>query len=811
MAVVFVSLVLALREWTGVQGFAVIVTALTIAALDPFPIYLDPSGDLRLTTVITIPTLVLFGWPTALLGAALGMAVALLYCPVRETSIRGAERLAGLIVAAALVSWVPSIGPNPGVSSVILAGLGFAVVRTLLVSERMRRDEGIAWRRALRFLAVATFFHLGVFTTVAAIVVWTVSNDPSTTSRLLVPMLAATVTLQLYLPRILRGREQRRVLAAASVLAAAVDAKDPYTADHSAEVAELSRLIARLLDLEEPEVHRIYLAALLHDVGKTVVPSEILLKPGKLTDEEWKIMQSHVEAGVRIVESISGLSGVAPIVAASHERIDGRGYPAGLKGSEIPIGSRINLAVDAYNALTTDRPYRRASSPAEALLELEANSGTQFDPEVISSLRTALGYPQKREETARPGWLQLFSRPAFALLWTGELVSFIGDEIFFVAITLWVLKLTGSATVLAAALIAATVGQGLLGLFAGALADRADRRAVIIAADVSRALIVSVIAFVLPHSIPQGLALLMILNIGTVFFRTGVFALIPTVVPHEELLTANALFQTTQRIGEIAGGFLGGLIVLKLGYEMALYLDALTFIFSATCVGLMPIIWRAGLEGASRKRITVEIADGLRFIWRTPIHRTLALLIVPGYLTLAFDALQSPMVVRTAGLSAIAYGVINSSLAGGKLLSALILSSAGKRWVNVAFVVTMFGVTAIAAELFGVTRNYGVLIAAAFLFGVGNVATNIANATLSMANASTGIVGRLMASRQVFIALTTAGGMLVFGRMADVAGPPTALVTLGFVSGVGVLVVWLLTGRQIPTTIEAQMSSTTNG
>src|SRR5262249_16007216 len=150
------------------------------------------------------------------------------------------------------------------------------------------------------------------------------------------------------------------------------------------------------------------------------------------------------------------------------------------------------------------------------------------------------------------------------LLWAGELVSFIGDNIFFVAITLWVLKLTGSATALAASLIAATVGQGLLGLFAGALTDRIDRRAVIILSDVGRALIVSAIPFVLPHSIPAGLVLLMALNVGTVFFRTGVFALIPTVVSHEELLTANALFQTTQRIGEIAGGFLGGIIVLGL-------------------------------------------------------------------------------------------------------------------------------------------------------------------------------------------------------------------------------------------------------
>lgn len=810
-SIVAVALALTLREWTTIQGLALLVSALTIAALDPFPIFLDPSGELRLTTVIIIPTLVLFGWPTALLGAAAGMAVALFYRPLATVAISATERLAGIIVAAAVASWAPSLGPSAAVSSVILAGLAFTAFRTLTVSERMHRQESIAWRRALRFVSAATFFHSGVFTLVAAIVVWTVTNDPSTSNRLLVPMLAAAVTLQLYLPRILRGREQRRVLAAVSVLAAAVDAKDPYTADHSAEVADLSRRIGRILNLEEPDVQRIYLAALLHDVGKMVVPPEILLKPGKLTDEEWKVMQSHVEAGVRIVESISGLSGVAPIVAASHERIDGHGYPLGLKGSEIPIGSRINLVVDAYNALTTNRPYRPARSPQAALSELEANSGTQFDPQIISAFRRALGHPHDVESTLSPSWIMLLSRPEFALLWIGELVSFIGDNIFFVAITLWVLKLTGSATILAASLVAATVGQGLLGLFAGALTDRADRRSIIIASDLARALVLFAIPFVLTRSIPAGLVLLVILNVGTVFFKTGVLALIPAVVSNEELLTANALFQTTQRIAEIFGSVLGGIIVLRLGYDKALYLDAVTFFFSAACVALMPVVWRVGLESTPRKRIMVEIADGLRFIWHTPVHRILALLIIPGYLTLAFDALQSPMVIQTAGLSAVAYGAINSSIGAGKLLSAIVLAGTGKQWVSVAFVVTMFAVTALATGLFGASTNYGVLLTAAFLFGLGNVATNIANATLSMANASMGIVGRLMASRQVFAAFTTTVGMLVFGRMADIAGPPAALVTLGFVSGIGVLIVWLLTGRQLLETVKVHVPSSGNG
>src|SRR5205807_3795352 len=424
-AEVLAVLLIAIKNWTIVEAPAVFIIGLTIVVLDLFPIYLDAAGELRLSPVITIPALALFGWPATLLGAAIAMIAGLLHQSPRDTLVRGTERLGSLIAAAVFATVLSPLGQYGGVGTVIYAALGYAILRTLLIASRMHAEESIAWPRAFRFLVNATFFHIGVFTAVAAITVWLVNSDPSTGSRLLGPMLAAGVTLQVYLPRILRGQEQRPVLAAVSVLATAVDAKDPYTAGHSAEVAELSRRVARILNIDEPHVHTIYLAGLLHDVGKMVVPAEILLKPGKLTDGEWEVMRSHADAGARIVESIGGLAEVVPIVAASHERLDGRGYPLGLKSTEIPIGSRINLVVDAYNALTTNRPYRPARSPEAAFQELEAHSGTQFDPRVVSALRIALGQHQRVEvPSRRPAWLALLQKPAFALLWFGELVSF---------------------------------------------------------------------------------------------------------------------------------------------------------------------------------------------------------------------------------------------------------------------------------------------------------------------------------------------------------------------------------------------------
>lgn len=798
-APIVLVLAVAIRGWSAAQLPAAIVTALAIAILDWFPIYLNPAGELRLTTVIAIPTLVLFGWPTAVLGTAAGIILGIFHRSLRDVLVYGTERLAGLTAAAAVATAPSFPGPHNPTAQIIVATLAYTITRILVVSARMHAEEAIAWPRAVRFLVSATGLHLGIFAGVGALAVWVVGLDPSANARLLVPVLAAAVTLQIYLPRILRGQEQRRVLAAVSVLAAAVDAKDPYTADHSAEVADLSQRIARILNLDEPEVHQVYLAGLLHDVGKTVVPASVLLKPGKLTDDEWHVMRTHVEAGVRIVESIGGLSGVAPIVAASHEQMDGRGYPNGLRAKDIPLGSRINLVVDAYNALTTNRPYRAARSSEAAIRELERNAGTQFDPQVIEALQVALRRrraPAPAQPRRAPEWSLLFRQPAFALLWSGQLVSFVGDEVFFIALTLWIFQLTGSATILAAALVMATVGQGLLGLFAGALADRMDRRGLMITADLGRAVLVAVLPFVILKSIPSGFVLLVVLNVGTVFFRSAVYALIPSVVPKDELPTGNALLQTTERIAEIIGGPLGSALVLAFGYHTVFLLDAGTFVFSGICVALMPVAWRAGLGTRPPALIFTEIGDGLRYIWRTPLHRVLALLIFPGYLTLGFTALRAPMIIRTAGLPVMAYGIINSAIGVGKLVSAITLTATGRRWTNVPFVFAMFLLTAVAIVLFGSTSFYPALIASAFLFGVGNIATNISNATISMANTPLEILGRVMASRQVFIATTTLIGTLVFGRIADLAGPPDAVVLLGALSGIGVIGVWLFFGSR---------------
>lgn len=166
-----------------------------------------------------------------------------------------------------------------------------------------------------------------------------------------------------------------------------LESDDEYTGLHSQSVVSLSVAVADELGLNSRERRNVEFGALLHDVGKIAVPKEIINKPGPLTDDEWVVIKAHTIEGQRMLDRVGGLlSDVGRIVRSSHERWDGSGYPDGLAGDEIPLGSAIVCCCDAYNAMTTDRSYRRAMSTADALTEIRANAGTQFNPTVADAL-----------------------------------------------------------------------------------------------------------------------------------------------------------------------------------------------------------------------------------------------------------------------------------------------------------------------------------------------------------------------------------------------------------------------------------------
>jgi diguanylate cyclase (GGDEF)-like protein/putative nucleotidyltransferase with HDIG domain len=188
---------------------------------------------------------------------------------------------------------------------------------------------------------------------------------------------AGTSTLEFDL-----GKEEQ-ILNAVHALAATVDAKDHGTYGHSQKAAEYAAQIARALGYSSDKIAMLKAAALLHDIGKIRVPDSTLLKAAPLTDSEWMAIREHPKFGVAILKHIKSLGGCLPIIQHHHERFDGKGYPAGLIGKDIPVDARILAIADAYDAMTSPRPYRSKLHPQEALDEIVRCAGSYFDPEIV--------------------------------------------------------------------------------------------------------------------------------------------------------------------------------------------------------------------------------------------------------------------------------------------------------------------------------------------------------------------------------------------------------------------------------------------
>lgn len=175
-----------------------------------------------------------------------------------------------------------------------------------------------------------------------------------------------------------------------TTIANALDAKDTYSEGHSRRVAAYSAQLAEKLGLSEDEIRNIRIIALLHDIGKIGVPDSVLNKPGKLTDEEFALMKQHAVAGSEILKDIDMISGIDIGTRYHHERYDGRGYPEGLKGEDIPYIARIIAVADSYDAMTSDRVYRKHLSDEQVMSELEKGEGTQFDPVIAQTMENLL-------------------------------------------------------------------------------------------------------------------------------------------------------------------------------------------------------------------------------------------------------------------------------------------------------------------------------------------------------------------------------------------------------------------------------------
>jgi putative nucleotidyltransferase with HDIG domain len=187
-------------------------------------------------------------------------------------------------------------------------------------------------------------------------------------------------------------------LGTAEALGAALEAKDAHTSEHARSIVRNAEAVGRRLGMSAEDLRDLRYAAAFHDIGKVAVSEQILRKPGPLTDSERREVERHAEVGAEILSEVEFLKGVLPLVRHCHEHWDGRGYPDGLAGDRIPLGARVLLVCDAHDAMTADRPYRRALAPEAARAEIRSAAGRQFDSRVASAFLESVGPRQAPDQ-----------------------------------------------------------------------------------------------------------------------------------------------------------------------------------------------------------------------------------------------------------------------------------------------------------------------------------------------------------------------------------------------------------------------------
>jgi HD-GYP domain-containing protein (c-di-GMP phosphodiesterase class II) len=266
----------------------------------------------------------------------------------------------------------------------LVGDIGWSVIRAQLLDEMPLSELALSWLGSAR--VDATFTPIAFLISVPAV------DYPV--------VLLSIAPLTWLLRTFAKDREeryaktlelQRAYRGTVMLLSDVVEFEDDYTAHHSRLVVELVNAVADELGLDRGSRQELEFAAMLHDVGKITIPKKILNKPNALTAKEFEVMKTHTIEGQFMLDRVGGLLGrVGEVVRSCHERWDGSGYPDGLRGEEIPLPARIVFACDAYHAMTSDRVYRRALSSEQALAELAANSGAQFDPRVVAAITTVV-------------------------------------------------------------------------------------------------------------------------------------------------------------------------------------------------------------------------------------------------------------------------------------------------------------------------------------------------------------------------------------------------------------------------------------
>jgi HD-GYP domain-containing protein (c-di-GMP phosphodiesterase class II) len=389
--IVFAGVWLAVRTFPGVQveSWAPILWWLTFAfaaELSPIPLP-GLNAYITVSSALDYAAIVVFGPVVAAMLSTISTVATSLF--VRRLSPHKVLFNVCLFIVTILAAgWVfESLGGHTtaNVGELVLpltaCGITYFVIDTFGVSLIIGLLQRIsAWRVWQRTYLWTTITHLVGFVPLGAIIaiIYLQIGIPGV-ALFLIPLMLARYSFRLYMD--LRSAHIDTVRA----LTSAIDASDPFTKGHSERVTAYSTEIAREMGLSERRVMTIEYASILHDMGKVAIQHEILLKPGDLSDKEWELMRTHPRTGAKIVADLHFLKGARDVVLYHHERFDGKGYPEGIAGEDIPLEARIVKVADAFDAMMSHRPYRQSLGLEKAKSELVAGKGTEFDPAVVDA------------------------------------------------------------------------------------------------------------------------------------------------------------------------------------------------------------------------------------------------------------------------------------------------------------------------------------------------------------------------------------------------------------------------------------------
>jgi putative nucleotidyltransferase with HDIG domain len=567
--------------------------------------------------------------------------------------------------------------------------------------------------------------------------------------------------------------------------AQALDARDRYTESHSIRVSELSGKLGEQLELGDRECELIRTAGSLHDLGKIGIRDDILNKPGPLSEEEWEIMRRHPDIGADMIAQHSALAEVAPIVRHHHERWDGTGYPAGLKGDVIPFGARILAVADSYDTITGARLYRASlMTPIEGVEDISRRANHWYDPNVVDALRVLHGLKPldvlNRPEVPRriTTYRVLRTNPSFSSLISAIGISALGDPMTQVATLVSIYVATNfDARFIALGFIVQALGTIVISAVLGGVTDRLPRRGLVVGLELARAAMLLATPFLIGEHSRWWLIypILLFLACINAIVQPARQAAIPGLVPPGQVGKANAMVAaTTMLAGAVGFGLAGAILALSPRSTNMLFIaDAITFALSAAIVVGIP-----NLGGGAK---AASVSGALRRSWSVVAARphlvvgTLAAFLIP----ISFPATLALAYAR------------GGQMYGGQVYSTLeLLASIGIFVGSIAL--SRFGgigtMRMVGAGLF-LTGVFSLGIALApslILIGIGLFIASIGTPIYAVAN-QTAIIeaadpsnrGTLMATRFGLVQTASIVGTAAGGLITQQYGPMAAYGVLG--------------------------------